>query len=249
MRNLPQAELPRCLYFLPMRCTPRRTTTAIIISLPPPSQWQTIRPEIALTASKTQFKPSVCPQSSLHSPIPIAPAHTPPPSSSSSSQLNFTTDCLCLSPYALSGNNEFIIVLDSPSRENEGDLIISASQITSAQVSFMVRYTSGLICAPMPSSLTQTLSLPQMVSENQDPKSTAYTLSVDAANPSISTGISAHDRALTCRVLADPKATEASFRRPGHVFPLRAREFSLASGGWFRWAGIFFPFGARGGGG
>lgn len=121
-------------------------------------------------------------------------------------------------------NGEFIVVLDDLSRENEGDLIIAASDLTTEKMAFMVRYTSGLICAPMPASLTQSLDLPQMVTSNEDPNRTAYTISVDADSPETSTGISAHDRALTCRTLASKDATRASFRRPGHVFPLRARE-------------------------
>ncbi|KAK8084719.1 hypothetical protein PG997_005990 [Apiospora hydei] len=104
-------------------------------------------------------------------------------------------------------DGEFIVVLDDPSRENEGDLIISAQSVTTEQMAFMIRYSSGY-----------------MVTNNQDLKGTAYTLTVDGADESITTGISAHDRALTCRTLADAKATPASFRRPGHVLPLRARD-------------------------
>jgi len=121
------------------------------------------------------------------------------------------------------GNGDFIVVLDSTDRENEGDLIIAAEDITTQKMAFMVRYTSGLICAPIPPPLTETLNLPQMVLDNADPNRTAYTVSIDASDPSVTTGISAHDRALTCRTLASPKATPTSFRRPGHVFPLRAR--------------------------
>ena len=88
----------------------------------------------------------------------------------------------------------------------------------------MIRHTSGLICTPISTPLTHHLELPQMVSENTDPKRTAYTVSVDSADPSVTTGISAHDRALTCRTLASKSATISSFRRPGHVFPLRARD-------------------------
>lgn len=84
--------------------------------------------------------------------------------------------------------------------------------------------SSGLICAPIPPHLTSTLSLPQMVLENTDPKRTAYTVSIDSSDPSTTTGISAHDRALTCRTLASRSCSPSSFRRPGHVFPLRARE-------------------------
>ncbi|KAK9770244.1 putative 3,4-dihydroxy-2-butanone 4-phosphate synthase [Seiridium cardinale] len=120
-------------------------------------------------------------------------------------------------------NGEFVVVLDDPSRENEGDLIIAAQNITTEQMAFMVRYSSGLICAPIPASLTESLELPQMVTHSQDPKGTAYTLSIDSADPSITTGISAHDRALTCRTLARPDAKPEDFRRPGHTFPLKAR--------------------------
>jgi len=121
-------------------------------------------------------------------------------------------------------NGEFIVVLDDLSRENEGDLIIAGEDMTPEKMAFMVRHTSGLICAPIPPSLTTKFDLPQMVSSNEDPNRTAYTISIDTNSPLTSTGISAHDRALTCRTLADPTATKDSFRRPGHVFPLRARE-------------------------
>ncbi|ORY62532.1 DHBP synthase RibB-like alpha/beta domain-containing protein [Pseudomassariella vexata] len=120
-------------------------------------------------------------------------------------------------------NGDFIVVLDDPSRENEGDLIIAAANITTEQMAFMIRHTSGLICAPITPALASSLDLPQMVHASQDPRGTAYTVSIDAADPSVTTGISAYDRALTCRVLASPDAKSTDFRRPGHVFPLRAR--------------------------
>ena len=115
------------------------------------------------------------------------------------------------------------MVLDDPGRENEADLIIAAEAITPQQMAFMVRHSSGLICAPILPQRTLDLDLPQMVQHNQDLRTTAYTISVDAADPSVTTGISAHDRALACRALADDASTVASFRRPGHVFPLRAK--------------------------
>ncbi|KAK3316148.1 DHBP synthase RibB-like alpha/beta domain-containing protein [Apodospora peruviana] len=118
---------------------------------------------------------------------------------------------------------QFVVVLDDPGRENEADLIIAAQDVTTQQMAFMVRHSSGLICAPILPDRTLALELPQMVEHNEDPRTTAYTLSVDAADPSITTGISAHDRALACRVLADEASTAASLRRPGHVFPLRAK--------------------------
>ena len=90
-------------------------------------------------------------------------------------------------------------------------------------MAFMVRYSSGLICAPLLPQRTAALGLPQMVAHNEDPRATAYTISVDGADASVTTGISAHDRALACRALADESSTPESFRRPGHVFPLMAR--------------------------
>lgn len=121
-------------------------------------------------------------------------------------------------------NDEFVIVLDDTSRENEGDLIIAASALTPSKASFMIRYSSGYICAPLPVSRAAALHLPQMVTDNADPNRTAYAVSIDAAHESTTTGISAHDRALTCRMLADPKAQAAHFRRPGHILPLQARD-------------------------
>ncbi|KAK2784139.1 3,4-dihydroxy 2-butanone 4-phosphate synthase [Onygenales sp. PD_12] len=120
-------------------------------------------------------------------------------------------------------NGEFIVVLDSQNRENEGDLIIAADSVTTAKMAFMIRYSSGYICAPILPPLATHLALPQMVTENADPNGTAYTISIDATDPSITTGISAHDRALTCRTLADPNVQPTHFRRPGHILPLQAR--------------------------
>jgi len=126
-------------------------------------------------------------------------------------------------------NDEFVIVLDSPSRENEGDLIIAARALTPAKAAFLIRHTSGYLCAPLLPCRAQSLDLPQMVVENEDPKGTAYTITVDAASEEVTTGISAHDRALTCRWLAEGGARgeaakgKADFRRPGHVVPLQAR--------------------------
>ena len=96
--------------------------------------------------------------------------------------------------------------------------------MTTEKMAFMIRHTSGLICTPLSPALAESLFLPQMVSHNTESHQTAYTISVDAADPAISTGISAHDRALTCNLLAAPEAGPHSFRRPGHVFPLRARK-------------------------
>ncbi|KAI5295329.1 3,4-dihydroxy 2-butanone 4-phosphate synthase, partial [Ascosphaera atra] len=82
----------------------------------------------------------------------------------------------------------------------------------------------GYVCAPILPDLADALDLPLMVKDSTDPNRTAYTISVDSADPSITTGISAHDRALTCRTLASANVTKESFRRPGHIIPLRARK-------------------------
>lgn len=120
-------------------------------------------------------------------------------------------------------NGEFLVVLDDPSRENEADLIIAAQDVTTEKMGFLIRHSSGYVCAPLSPALISSLGLPQMVSNNEDPRGTAYTVSVDAADPSVTTGISARDRALVCRVLADPNSKPESLRRPGHVLPLQAR--------------------------
>jgi 3,4-dihydroxy 2-butanone 4-phosphate synthase/GTP cyclohydrolase II len=114
-----------------------------------------------------------------------------------------------------------VIVADDENRENEGDIIISAELATAEVMAWMVRWTSGLICAPMPADLADSLNLPPMVESNEDARSTAYTVSVDAA-AGVTTGISAHDRALTLNVLANPQSTATSVIRPGHILPLRA---------------------------
>jgi 3,4-dihydroxy 2-butanone 4-phosphate synthase len=119
---------------------------------------------------------------------------------------------------------EFIVVLDSQHRENEGDLIIAAEDVTTEKMAFMIRYTSGLICTPITSQLASSTSLPQMVVDNKDPNRTAYTISIDSNDDRVTTGISAHDRALTCRTLASLKVQAGMLRRPGHIFPLRARD-------------------------
>jgi 3,4-dihydroxy 2-butanone 4-phosphate synthase / GTP cyclohydrolase II len=114
-----------------------------------------------------------------------------------------------------------IIVVDDEARENEGDLILSAQLATPEWVGFTIRHSSGYLCAPMPSERAVQLELPPMVANNEDPRKTAYTVSVDAAT-GITTGISASDRTRTLRVLADPLSTPASLIRPGHIVPLKA---------------------------
>ncbi len=114
-----------------------------------------------------------------------------------------------------------IIVVDDEDRENEGDVVISAELASQPWIAWLVKNSSGFICAAMTDTIADRLDLPIMVSNNQDPRGTAYTVSVDAADR-ISTGISAADRAHTLRVLANPESTPASLHRPGHVMPLRA---------------------------
>jgi len=114
-----------------------------------------------------------------------------------------------------------VIVADDEGRENEGDVIIAAELASQEWIAWMVRYSSGFICAPMTNEIADRLELPPMVSVNEDPRGTAYTVSVDAADR-LSTGISAADRSHTLRVLANPGSTPASLHRPGHILPLRA---------------------------
>lgn len=115
-----------------------------------------------------------------------------------------------------------VVVVDDEDRENEGDIIFAAAKATPEVVAFTVRHSSGYICAAVPDSGADRLGLPPMVARNEDVRGTAYTVTVDAAE-GITTGISAHDRAHTLRLLADPESTRESFHRPGHVVPLRAR--------------------------
>ena len=114
-----------------------------------------------------------------------------------------------------------IIVADDEGRENEGDVIIAAELASQEWIAWMVRNSSGFICAPMPNDIADRLELPVMVVRNEDPRGTNYTITVDAADR-LSTGISAADRAHTLRVLADIDSTPSSLNRPGHILPLRA---------------------------
>jgi 3,4-dihydroxy 2-butanone 4-phosphate synthase/GTP cyclohydrolase II len=114
-----------------------------------------------------------------------------------------------------------VIVADDEGRENEGDVIIAAESASREWVAWMVKHTSGYVCAPMTNEIADRLALPLMVPNSEDPRGTAYTISVDAADR-LSTGISASDRAHTLRVLADPSSTPTSLHRPGHILPLRA---------------------------
>uniref|UniRef100_A0A7S4ERD9 3,4-dihydroxy-2-butanone 4-phosphate synthase n=1 Tax=Chrysotila carterae TaxID=13221 RepID=A0A7S4ERD9_CHRCT len=116
-----------------------------------------------------------------------------------------------------------IVVTDDESRENEGDLIMAAQHATQEWIAFIVRYSSGVICASLPGSRLDELQLPPMVINNEDPKQTAFCVTVDLKGGT-TTGISAADRAATFRALADPNSKPSDFNRPGHVFPLRPRD-------------------------
>lgn len=114
-----------------------------------------------------------------------------------------------------------VVVVDDDNRENEGDLIFPAAAATPELLAFMIRYTSGYICVGMDAAICNRLDLPIMWEKSEDRRRTAYTVSVDAAEGT-TTGISAHDRALTIKKLGDPTAVASDFHRPGHVLPLRA---------------------------
>ena len=115
-----------------------------------------------------------------------------------------------------------ILVVDDEDRENEGDLIMAAEFADATTMGFFVRHTSGVICAPMTADRAAALHLPPMVTDNEDPKGTAYTISCDAVG--VTTGISAAERAETGRVLAAATPDPAAISRPGHVFPLIAKD-------------------------
>lgn len=115
-----------------------------------------------------------------------------------------------------------VLVLDDLDRENEGDVVLAAQTITPAWMGWTIRHSSGYVCVPMPDAWADRLALPPMVSLNEDPRRTAYTITVDAAS-GIATGISATDRARTVSLLGSPQTTAADLIRPGHLVPLRAR--------------------------
>ncbi len=123
-----------------------------------------------------------------------------------------------------------LIVVDDEDRENEGDLVMAAEHATPEAINFMITHARGLVCVPMTAERCEELKLPPMVTENTASHGTAFTVSVDARSGG--TGISAFDRALTVRLLADPATKPEDLLRPGHVFPLRA-----APGGVLRRAG------------
>jgi 3,4-dihydroxy 2-butanone 4-phosphate synthase/GTP cyclohydrolase II len=116
-----------------------------------------------------------------------------------------------------------VIILDDEDRENEGDFIMAAEHATPEAVAFMIRYSSGILCVPMEDGRLQQLDLPQMVPNNDEAYRTAFTVSVDYRQGT-TTGVSASDRAITIRALADATSVPTDYARPGHIFPLRARK-------------------------
>ena len=120
-------------------------------------------------------------------------------------------------------DGKMVIVLDDEDRENEGDVVMAAEKVTPAAINFMSKEAGGLICVPMTSARLDHLQIPNMVRDNTAPLGTAFSVSVEARGR-ITTGISAQDRANTILALLDPEATPQDFLRPGHTFPLRARD-------------------------
>lgn len=116
-----------------------------------------------------------------------------------------------------------VIIIDDEARENEGDLIIAAEKTTASKINFMATFGRGLICVPLSGEKLDSLGLRAMVENNTERMETAFTISVDAKR-GITTGISAHDRAITIKTLLNPKTRPEDIARPGHIFPLRAKE-------------------------
>jgi 3,4-dihydroxy 2-butanone 4-phosphate synthase/GTP cyclohydrolase II len=119
-------------------------------------------------------------------------------------------------------NGRMVLVVDDEDRENEGDLILAAELATPETIAFMIRHTSGLLCVALTNDRADELQLPLMVDRSDDPRGTAFTVSVDC-RIGTTTGVSSADRTRTVRALADPASAPTDLSRPGHVFPLRAR--------------------------
>lgn len=117
---------------------------------------------------------------------------------------------------------KILVVVDDEDRENEGDLIMAAEKVTPEAINFMAVHGRGLICMPITGERLEELEIPTMVTNNTDPHATAFTVSIDAKETT--TGISAYERALTIQKVLDPKTKPTDLQRPGHVFPLKAKE-------------------------
>lgn len=123
----------------------------------------------------------------------------------------------------------FVVVVDDEDRENEGDLVIAAEKVTPEKVNFMEKYARGLICVPVTPERCEELDLPMMVTNNTATHATPFTVSVDLLTNGCTTGISAHDRAATIVAIANKDTKPEDLGRPGHIFPLRAREKGVLS--------------------
>ncbi len=118
---------------------------------------------------------------------------------------------------------DIVVVTDDEDREGEGDLIVAASLCTADKMAFIIRHTSGIVCAPITTEDARRLRLDPMVAHNDSNHTTAFTVSIDY-KPDMTTGISAEERTACCRALANPNAGAGDFARPGHIFPLIARD-------------------------
>ena len=121
-------------------------------------------------------------------------------------------------------NGKVIIVVDDEDRENEGDFVAAAEKVTPEIINFMAMHGRGLICVPITEERSKELQLGMMVNNNTDPMETAFTVSVDLKGNGVTTGISAKDRALTIKAIINPKTKPFDLARPGHIFPLKAKE-------------------------
>jgi len=121
-------------------------------------------------------------------------------------------------------NGKIIIVVDDENRENEGDFLAAAEMATPEMINFMATHGRGLICAPLTESRCKELDLGMMVNNNTDPMETAFTVSIDLRGKGVTTGISASDRAITIKALIDEETKPFDLARPGHIFPLKAKE-------------------------
>ena len=121
-------------------------------------------------------------------------------------------------------NGKIIIVVDDENRENEGDFLAAAEMVTPEMINFMATHGRGLICTPLTESRCRELDLGMMVNNNTDPMETAFTVSVDLRGKGVTTGISASDRALTIKALIDEDTKPFDLARPGHIFPLKAKD-------------------------
>ena len=121
-------------------------------------------------------------------------------------------------------NGKVIIVVDDENRENEGDFLASAEAVTPEMINFMATHGRGLICCPITASRVKQLGLSMMVNNNSDPMETAFTVSVDLRGHGVTTGISASDRAKTIKAIIDPDTQSHDLSKPGHIFPLKAKD-------------------------